>query len=168
MVFQQDAPDAPFVHNGTVHAPDAEIALLNARDVFGRRPSANAMWVVPIEAIFSRSREELETQPLEYDSSRDGEEYLIFGKLSQQGQLQHLGQAFGTSPEGVMKQFIDNYSGSAAWVWWVVQKEEITATDPQEVDQLFKPFEAHTFKSQADYPVITMMREIRAKGKSEE
>src|SRR3989337_2438869 len=59
MVFQQEAVGKPFIHNGTVHAPDIDMALLNARDVFARRPQAVAMWVVPADSIFTQTREEL-------------------------------------------------------------------------------------------------------------
>src|SRR3989337_1551974 len=44
-VFQQEAPDRPHRHAGSVHAPDAEIALLNGRDVFVRRPACSRLWV---------------------------------------------------------------------------------------------------------------------------
>ncbi len=55
MVFQKMDESKPFVHNGTVHAPDMEMALLNGRDVFGRRPFAVAMYVVGADAIFSKT-----------------------------------------------------------------------------------------------------------------
>ena len=34
------------VHAGTVHAPDAELALQNARDLFTRRSEGVSLWVV--------------------------------------------------------------------------------------------------------------------------
>jgi hypothetical protein len=37
-VFQQERPGRPHRNIGSVHAPDVEMALLNARDVFARRP----------------------------------------------------------------------------------------------------------------------------------
>ncbi len=58
-VFKQDRPDGPFRNVGSVHAPDAELALVNARDVFARRPSCVALWVVPDDAILRRTAEEL-------------------------------------------------------------------------------------------------------------
>jgi ring-1,2-phenylacetyl-CoA epoxidase subunit PaaB len=34
------------VHSGTVHAPDAELAMQNARDLFTRRQEGISIWVV--------------------------------------------------------------------------------------------------------------------------
>ncbi len=50
-VFLQTRTGAPHHHAGSVHAHDAEMALQNARDVYGRRDKPLSMWVVPAEAI---------------------------------------------------------------------------------------------------------------------
>lgn len=38
-------------HCGSVHAPDAEMALQAARDVYTRRGEGRSIWVVPSSAI---------------------------------------------------------------------------------------------------------------------
>ena len=38
-------------HAGSLHAPDAETALQNARDVYTRRVEGTSLWVVPSTAI---------------------------------------------------------------------------------------------------------------------
>lgn len=38
-------------HVGSLHAPDAEMALLSARDIYTRRGEALSIWVVPSAAI---------------------------------------------------------------------------------------------------------------------
>ena len=50
-VFTQEKPGAPFEHAGSLRAPDKELALLNARDVYSRRNEAINIWVVPADAI---------------------------------------------------------------------------------------------------------------------
>ena len=50
-VFKQDKPGKPHEAVGSVHAPDAEMAMLNARNVFVRRPSAVSLWVVAADVI---------------------------------------------------------------------------------------------------------------------
>ncbi|RMI13211.1 MAG: 1,2-phenylacetyl-CoA epoxidase subunit B [Calditrichaeota bacterium] len=50
-VFVQEKQGAPHEHAGSVHAPDAEMALQNARDVYARRGRPLSIWVVPSEAI---------------------------------------------------------------------------------------------------------------------
>lgn len=38
-------------HVGSLHAPDAEMAIRNARDVYTRRSEGVSIWVVPSAAI---------------------------------------------------------------------------------------------------------------------
>jgi ring-1,2-phenylacetyl-CoA epoxidase subunit PaaB len=46
-IFAQGEGGAPHEHVGSLHAPDAEIALQNARDVYARRGPVVSLWVVP-------------------------------------------------------------------------------------------------------------------------
>jgi ring-1,2-phenylacetyl-CoA epoxidase subunit PaaB len=45
-------------HVGSLHAPDAELALQNARDVFTRRGEGVSIWVVASAAVHASSPEE--------------------------------------------------------------------------------------------------------------
>lgn len=157
------------MHNGTVHAPDAEIALLNARDVFARRPQAHAMWVVLNDHIFTKTHEQIVESAWDDASLSGGDEvnYCIFGKSTQQGQLEQLGSQAGTSAQSALRDFIEAYSGKNIWFWWSFPASAVTSTEENEADSFFRPFEEHAFKDQAHYPVLTMMREIKAKGKQE-
>lgn len=47
-------------HVGSLHAPDAEMAIKNARDVYTRRGEGISIWVVPSEAITSSRPDERE------------------------------------------------------------------------------------------------------------
>lgn len=57
-VFAQPAQGAPHEHAGSVHAPDAEMALQNARDVYSRRGEAVSLWVVPSISITASRAED--------------------------------------------------------------------------------------------------------------
>jgi ring-1,2-phenylacetyl-CoA epoxidase subunit PaaB len=50
-VFVRARRGVSHVHAGTVHAPDAELALQHARDLFTRRSEGVSLWVVPSSAI---------------------------------------------------------------------------------------------------------------------
>jgi ring-1,2-phenylacetyl-CoA epoxidase subunit PaaB len=54
-VFVQEAGGEPHIHAGSLHAPDGEIALQNARDVYARRGDVVSLWVVPSTQIVSSS-----------------------------------------------------------------------------------------------------------------
>src|SRR4051812_26016501 len=57
-VFVQPAQGAAYEHSGSVHAPDAESALQNARDVYSRRGEAIGIWVVPSNEITASKPED--------------------------------------------------------------------------------------------------------------
>jgi ring-1,2-phenylacetyl-CoA epoxidase subunit PaaB len=50
-VFVQLKTGKPHEHVGNVHAPDAELAIQNARDVYARRDKPVSIWVTPSELI---------------------------------------------------------------------------------------------------------------------
>lgn len=50
-VFVRAGRGLSHVHAGSLHAPDAEMALRNARDLYTRRGEGVSVWVVPSEAI---------------------------------------------------------------------------------------------------------------------
>lgn len=56
-VFHQQARGEPHVHVGSVHAPDAEMALILAKEQYCRRQACVNLWVVPASAITATSYE---------------------------------------------------------------------------------------------------------------
>jgi ring-1,2-phenylacetyl-CoA epoxidase subunit PaaB len=50
-VFRQDTKNDPHVHVGDVHAVDAEMALVLAKEQFTRRDPCVSLWVVPYGEI---------------------------------------------------------------------------------------------------------------------
>ena len=67
-VFIQPNPGIPHKHAGSLHAADAETALMNARDVYTRRSEGMNIWVVPANAITASS---LEDSVAFFDPSND-------------------------------------------------------------------------------------------------
>lgn len=57
-VFIQSKPGLSHKHVGSLHAPDAEMAIENARDVYTRRSEGISIWVVPAEVISASSPED--------------------------------------------------------------------------------------------------------------
>jgi ring-1,2-phenylacetyl-CoA epoxidase subunit PaaB len=57
-VFHQQARGEPHIHVGSIHAPDAEMALLLAKEQFARRQACVNLWVVPIECISASKYED--------------------------------------------------------------------------------------------------------------
>ena len=57
-VFVRSKRGLNHVHVGSIHAADAEMALLHARDVYTRRNEGVSIWVVPSTAITASSPDE--------------------------------------------------------------------------------------------------------------
>jgi ring-1,2-phenylacetyl-CoA epoxidase subunit PaaB len=57
-VFVRSRRGLSHIHAGSVHAPDALMALRNARDLYTRRQEGVSIWVVPSSAITAASPDE--------------------------------------------------------------------------------------------------------------
>ena len=50
-VFRRERVGAPMVHAGSVAAASPDLALIYAREVYGRRGESSALWVAPRESF---------------------------------------------------------------------------------------------------------------------
>jgi ring-1,2-phenylacetyl-CoA epoxidase subunit PaaB len=162
-VFLQEREDAPFQDVGSVHAPDAELALLNARDVFVRRPECTRLWVVPVGAIFSRTLEELHREmPGESGVIDVVESYSIFCKLKPAGTHLLQGQIIAATPPQALHRAREQFTGlSKASSRMVFPTRVIIASDPSESASLFKPAFNKPFRMSTDFHTVTAMRVIK-------
>lgn len=167
-VFEQERAGQPHRNAGSVHAPDAELALQNARDVFVRRPDTFSLWVAPADAILARTAEELQTSNLRGLEDLGGlvsETYLIFQKQTQrQGETYviHVGQVAAASPEAALALAVRQFGHQPVYVWWVVPERAITRSDPAEAEPLFAPARDKPFRLPKSYQVLSQMREVKA------
>ena len=97
-VFRQEAEGDPFIHGGSVNAPDEELALHYAREFYGRRQESVRLWIVPREAIVELDDPDLLQPPFDRSFKRPGG-YLIKHKL--EAARVRAGSPAGTGePEG--------------------------------------------------------------------
>jgi ring-1,2-phenylacetyl-CoA epoxidase subunit PaaB len=165
-VFVQEKPGTPYLDVGSVHAPDAEMALLNARDVFARRPAAISMWVVPTTAIYSKTAQELNDlyfEQLQLDAqAEDAEPYYVFCKAKSAGTQTLLGTVEAISPAQAMQQAVAAFSGEKApFAWWVFPVRYVTPNDPQDADSLYAPAHEKSFRMSTDFHTYTAMRSLK-------
>ncbi len=57
-VFHQQSRGEPHIYVGSIHATDAEMALLLAKEQYTRRQACVNLWVVPAEAITASQYED--------------------------------------------------------------------------------------------------------------
>jgi ring-1,2-phenylacetyl-CoA epoxidase subunit PaaB len=181
-VFEQERPGQPHRNAGAVHAPDPEIALQNARDVFVRRPESYSLWVAPADRILSRTEEEVEARadltprppslngkgvPVAKtgDFGRGLETYLIFQKQTQrQGEtfVTHVGEVEAASAEAALEVALERFGGEPVYVWWVVPERAITRSEPDDAEPFFAPARDKPFRLPRHYHVLAQMREVKA------
>jgi phenylacetate-CoA oxygenase PaaH subunit len=50
-VFRREKENAPMVHAGSVTAASPDLALIYAKEIYGRRGESSLLWVAPREAF---------------------------------------------------------------------------------------------------------------------
>ncbi|MDT8304992.1 MAG: phenylacetic acid degradation protein [Anaerolineae bacterium] len=167
-IFQQARPDGPFDNVGSVHAPDAEMALQNARDVFVRRPQTATLWVVPASAILTVTREELASgtgQPPPGAAADQTEQiYHVFTKSSQRRSMTFVtyhGDVLATSAEHALEKMLLSEDGAHTYVYWVVPDAAITSSRPDDAESMFAPAHRKSFRLPGAYHTRTLMDEVR-------
>lgn len=175
--FVQDREDRPHRNAGSVHAPDGEMALLNARDVFVRRPACISLWVVPAEAILSKTMQELTNDPAWLDEPNEQgstlETYYVFQKLGQRRSMTyvtHVGQVEAAGPKQALHIAMDSYDDSRVYVWWVCPERKVIKSNDEDIASMFAPADEKSYRMPQEYRVVSEMLEIRQaqSGKEEE
>ncbi len=162
-VFVQERPGRPHQHAGSVHAPDPEMALLNARDVFVRRPECASLWVAPATAVRGGTAEEL-PQLLAAPVSEEGSpevEYLVFAKLEGRGTLTHVGEVRAAGPEAALIAAQEAAATRPPLALWVIPAERVERTLPEEAASMFDPSRHKPFRDQAFYHIQTALQRLR-------
>lgn len=168
-VFHQERRDRPHLNVGTVHAPDAEMALLNARDVFVRRPDCVSLWVVPADQITSRTAQEMEALTLP-DAGNDAEveRYCVFVKLRNKGSHEFVGFVEAASPEGALVEAKGVFGEGGGYVWWVFPERWVTRTEEGDLPSMFEPAHGKGYRDQVSYSTHTLMRRLQITGSVDE
>jgi len=80
-VFRQEKEGGPMRHGGNVMAPDAELAMHYARELFGRRGESTRLWIVRREDIQVLEDPDLLQPPLDRSFKKPGG-YVMRDKLA--------------------------------------------------------------------------------------
>lgn len=160
-VFKQDREGEPHENVGTVHAPDAELALLNARDVFVRRPDCVSLWVAPESKIASRTAEEIAAGSPPDRAAGPEDEYRVFKKVHPRGSHVHAGSVRARSPIEALDRARAAFPAPPALVWWVAPELSFTETSVEDRPSMFEGAQDKPYRDQAFYHTETLMRQIR-------
>lgn len=168
-VFEKPLEDGEFIHAGSVHASDPEMAILNARDVFARRPQRVALWVVRAEDIYSKTKEEIDRLDLSDVARLVGHEqptgrlHHVFQKKSQKGVMTWVGSVSGSGSEHAFQLAYQEHPNPDAAVWWIIPDAALSRTEGDMEAELLRSSPGKPFRHESHYPVRTMMRAIKQK-----
>ncbi len=166
-VFQQERPDQPHRNVGSVHAPDPELALLNAKDVFVRRPNCLSMWVVPADQILAKTAQELAdiTWPPEAETAGpETQTYLVFQKQTQKPSDTYVifaGEVMAANPFQALRRAVESFTDLTPWVWWVCPARSLTRSAPEDVESMFEPALEKHYRHPYHYHTVAEMHEIK-------
>ena len=80
-VFRQEKEGDPMRHGGNVMAPDADLAMHYARELFGRRQESTRLWIVRRADIAVLEDQDLLNPPLDRSFKKPGG-YVMRDKLA--------------------------------------------------------------------------------------
>lgn len=167
-LFQQERPGKAHVNIGSVHAPDNEMALLNGRDVFARRPACHNLWAVAASLIFAKTAEELaaddswRAEPISPDALP--RPYHIFQKQTQRRSMNyvtHVGNVVARTAVEALQLAREKFDATNVFVWWVVPAAAIYSSDPADIESMFQPAHSKTYRQPQEYRTVSQMQEIK-------
>lgn len=167
-VFEQERADLPHRNAGSVHAPDGEMALENARDVFVRRPNCLSLWVMPERAVFAKTIEELQDNAWRVtipQGDASAEPYLVFqkqGQTARETYVIHVGEVTASSPQQALARARETFSDKNVFVWWVVPARAVIRSESGDAPSMFDPAHAKRYRNHLSYPVEPIMRELKS------
>ena len=168
-VFEQERPGQPHRNTGAVHAPDAEIALQNARDVFVRRPECASLWVVPEDQIYAWTAERLQAErDWQTEAPRQSvrpAQYEVFCKKGQRQAetfVTHVGQVTARAPAEALREAMAQFGRDGVYVWWLVPAAAIVRSEPADAASFFGPARDKPYRMPNSYRVIAQMRDDEA------
>jgi ring-1,2-phenylacetyl-CoA epoxidase subunit PaaB len=168
-VFLQAQEKSPHQHVGSVHAPDAELALLNARDVFVRRPSCVSLWIAPASAVLARTAQEIAEHPLPATDSPsfNPASFKVFLKLTQKGLHSYVGEVKASTAIDALKIAITTYAERAPLVWWVIPAEAVSCTGAEDIEALFSPATHKDYRDQSFFHTVAALHDIKTQSREQ-
>ena len=158
-VFKQARAGEPHRNVGSVHAPDAEMALLNARDVFARRPSCLSLWVVPAAAVVAWNV----VEPPPPETPGAAQAYAVCAKRGHKQAMtyvDYLGAVQATSPAEALRLAPAAFAAPDALVWWVFAEAAISRSAPEDAAG-FAAATGKVFRLPNQYHTVFTMQKIR-------
>jgi ring-1,2-phenylacetyl-CoA epoxidase subunit PaaB len=161
-VFERPAGGRPMRAGGSVHAVDAEMALQNAWAVYGRRPTAVGLWVVPRQLVLMKTREELRgDETISHPDGRKQETYCVFRRSAGKITYEEATPVVAASAEQAMIRAVEQLRGEEWNACWVFPAAAIISSESRRGDCTFAPQSHKWFRDHKSFHVGALLREAR-------
>jgi len=163
-VFERPAIGRPMRAAGSVHAVDAEMALQNAWAVYGRRPTAVALWVVPRDLVLMKTREEFSSFARTVDevaASNSPQTYCVFRRSGSKIAYEEAPPVIADSAEQAFAQAVAQFNGEDWQACWVFPAAAITSSESTRGECSFAPQQYKWFRDHKSFPVGALLRDAR-------
>lgn len=154
-VFVQPREGKPFQHEGSVHAPDLEMAYVLAKEAFTRRFTCTSLYVVDTREIFVSPMTEGSGNAYDLIASTGNQEgekesYEIFHLVKRGKQHIHAGTVLAVTALEAMRRAKAELKAVAALNIWAVRTANIRFTRDDE-KELWKTLPEKKFRDASDY-----------------
>lgn len=141
------------VYSESVHAPDAETALLNARDAYLRRVEGVSLWVIPADRVTAWASD-AEGADTKHIAAGPAALWEVFVRHRRGLAHVHAGSLVATGPYEAIAKARSVYVARPDGVSiWVAPASTVTAADPTEAESLFEPFANKDYRYPTFYEI---------------
>jgi ring-1,2-phenylacetyl-CoA epoxidase subunit PaaB len=181
-VFERPAHGHPVRAAGSVHAVDAETALQNAWAVYGRRPTAVALWVVPRSLVLSKSTQDpAADETLSHSDGRGQGEgssslspngsqqtFCVFRRSGTKINYEEEVSIVAASAEQALARALAQLNGEDCHAIWVFPAAAIISSESPTAECSFSPQPYKWFRDHKSFPTGALMREIEKEASKSE
>lgn len=164
-VFVQPREGKPFQHEGSVHAPDLELAWVLAKETFTRRFTCVSLYVadtrhVRVSPFTEGGVSAYDVLPATKDSEGPKESFEVYHLLKRGKQHVHAGTLQATGPEDAMAQAKNAFGNVPTVNIWIIRTADIRFTRPDEMT-LWSTLPEKKFRDASAYKGGDRLTELR-------
>ncbi len=140
--------------------------MMNARDVFVRRPPCVSLWVAPVKrSVFANSRAVGGPQigiKMKVKIQAFAETYMIFKKSQQAGACAFYSEVEAETAPAALKIVLGTGTSDDGLVWWVIPASEFTNLNRKRSRVCFRRLRRNLSATNRNLTRLTQMRRLAA------
>ena len=156
-VFVRQRGSLSHVYSESVHAPDVETAIQNARDTYFRRGEGVGIWVIPSEDLSvwePEAADHTAADPVPEEATGPPELWEVFVRHRRGLNHLHAGSVPAAGPGAALDAgralFVTRDEGVSVWT---APASSVHAADPDDAAELFDPFEDKEYRRAIYYTI---------------